>query len=115
MEAGETANEFIEKYTSTHSMRVKSQLRDLWANAARDFNSAGMVLRARRMAFKEDMSEGRWMSAEQLEDEFKSTTHVQNYMKFASENQLVKMTRSGTVGCSTTRRSYNGGATGKRV
>ena len=41
------------------------------------------------MAFKEDMSEGRWMSEAQLEDEFKSKTHVQNYIKFASEHQLV--------------------------
>ena len=90
MEVDAESKEFVKKYQSAHSVAVKSQLRDLWASAGRDFSTAGMVIRARRYAFKEDLSEGMWLSAEQLEDEFKCKEHAINYQKFAKDNGLAK-------------------------
>ena len=90
VETDPESNEFVQKYQSAHSVAVKKTLRDLWSNAGRDFKGAGMILRARRIAIKEDLSEGMWLSVEQLEDEFKSKEHAMNYKKFAMDNGLEK-------------------------
>ena len=90
VETDPESNEFVQKYQNAHSVAVKKTLRDLWSNAGRDFKGAGMILRARRIAIKEDLSEGMWLSVEQLEDEFKSKEHAMNDTKFAMDNGLEK-------------------------
>ena len=85
----EDAQAFIKKCTSASCNKVKAELRSMWLDAS-DIESAGMVLKAKTVAFKETLTEGAWLSLEQLEDEMKSPTHAMNYSKFAKSHGLEK-------------------------
>ena len=84
------AMDFIQKYQAATSNKVKSDLRDLWREAACDFEMAGRVLTAKKEAFKETITEGSWMSEEQLVDELKSKEHTKNFMEFCSRNKMER-------------------------
>ena len=88
--SNEDAMGFIQKYQAATSNKVKQDLRDLWREAACDFEMAGVVLTARKEAFKETITEGSWKSEEQLVDELKSAEHAKNFIEFCSKNNMAK-------------------------
>ena len=90
LEGDNDAVEFINKYNTSQSHRVKKQLRDMWRLADEDFGNAGVILSAKKQAFKETSSESSWLSYEQLVDEFKNKEHAGNFMGFCKLHGLVK-------------------------
>lgn len=86
----EGSAEFLEKYANAHSTKDKAQLREVWQMAGEDVSNAGLILKARRVAFKEHVTEGSWLSLDQLEHAFKNKSHAQHFAKFAQESGLVK-------------------------
>ena len=84
--------EFVSKYHSKdNSHKVKEHLRQMWTEAGGDFEMAGMILVAKKTAFKETVTEGSWLSKEQLEDVMKSETHAENFTGFCRKHGLVKV------------------------
>ena len=81
---------FVEKYNTTACNKVKAEMRDLWKEAHEDFEFAGAILKARKNAFQETVTEGVWMSHEQLTDEMKNEEHARNFESFARKHRLEK-------------------------
>ena len=79
---------FVEKYNTTGCNKVKAEMRDLWKEAHEDFEFAGAILKARKNAFQETVTEGIWMSHEQLTDEMKNEEPALNFESFASRHCL---------------------------
>ena len=79
---------FVEKYNTTGCNKVKAEMRDLWKEAHEDFEFAGAILKARKNAFQETVTEGVWMSHEQLTDEMKNEEPALNFESFASRHCL---------------------------
>ena len=88
--SNDPAMKFIQKYQTATSNKVKHDLRELWREAACDFEIAGVMLTAKKEAFKETVSEGSWKSEEQLVDELKSAEHAKNFIEFCSQTNMVK-------------------------
>ena len=84
------AVDFVEKYNTTGCTRVKAEMRELWRQAHEDFEFAGALLKAKKNAFQETVTEGIWMSHEQLADDMKNEEHALNFESFASRHGLKK-------------------------
>ena len=82
---------FVEKYNTTGCNKVKAEMRDLWKEAHEDFEFAGAILKARKNAFQETVTEGVWMSHEQLADEMKNEQHA---LKTSTSNKNVPKTQA---------------------
>ena len=85
----DSGKEYIQKYHDAGN-KAKAQMREIWHLACGDFNSAGIVLKAKRNAFKEETTEGDWKNYEQLEDELKSKSSTDNYVRFAKQAGMVR-------------------------
>ena len=90
VEKNPEALNFVEKYNTTGCNKVKAEMRDLWKEAHEDFEFAGAILKARKNAFQETVTEGVWMSHEQLTDEMKNEEHARNFESFARKHRLEK-------------------------
>ena len=66
---------FVRKYKSCMCTKIKADMRNMWKLANCDFEMAASVLIAREHAYKETITEGEWLSDEQLTDVFKSAKH----------------------------------------
>ena len=86
----DAAMQFVQKYQATTSNKVKQDMRNMWREAERDFEVAGMVLAAKKEAYKETITEGSWKSEEQLVDELKSQEHAKNFIEFCSNTNMEK-------------------------
>ena len=90
VEQSPEALSFVERYNTTACNKIKAEMRDLWREAHEDFEFAGAILKARKNAFQETVTEGVWMSHEQLTDEMKNEEHARNFESFARKHRLEK-------------------------
>ena len=90
MHDNKDVKKYVRKYKSCMCMKIKADMRNMWKLANCDFEMAASVLIAREHACKETITEGEWLSKEQLIDVFKSPEHAENYIKAAKEQGLAK-------------------------
>eukprot|EP00929_Paragymnodinium_shiwhaense_P113063 TRINITY_DN81329_c0_g1_i1.p1 TRINITY_DN81329_c0_g1~~TRINITY_DN81329_c0_g1_i1.p1 ORF type:complete len:385 (-),score=155.52 TRINITY_DN81329_c0_g1_i1:218-1372(-) len=81
---------FLRKYQNACSQKIKKDLRAMWQNCGCDMELAATCMVAKEIAFKESITEGEWLSMEQLTDTLKSAEHAENYAKAAVTLKLTQ-------------------------
>eukprot|EP00929_Paragymnodinium_shiwhaense_P083543 TRINITY_DN44575_c0_g1_i1.p1 TRINITY_DN44575_c0_g1~~TRINITY_DN44575_c0_g1_i1.p1 ORF type:complete len:388 (+),score=135.54 TRINITY_DN44575_c0_g1_i1:56-1165(+) len=80
---------FLRKYNNAYSQKIKQDLRAMWKGCGCDMELDTCMV-AREVAFKESVTEGEWLSMEQLVDTLKNPEHAANYAKAAIGQKLVQ-------------------------